>query len=58
MGEVLVIVVTWNAMTWLERCLGSVRGSSVKADIMVVDNCSTDGTQEYVRFPGCCFCAE
>ena len=22
MGEVLVIVVTWNAMTWLERCLG------------------------------------
>lgn len=45
MGEVLVIVVTWNAMTWLERCLGSVRGSSVKADIMVVDNCSTDGTQ-------------
>ena len=57
MGEVLVIVVTWNAMTWLERCLGSVRGSSVKADIMVVDNCSTDGTQEYVRraFPDAVF---
>ncbi len=49
MGDILVIVVTWNAMTWIERCLGSVRDSSVKADILVVDNGSSDGTREYIQ---------
>lgn len=44
---VLIVVVTYNAMQWIDRCLGSAVGSA-SADTLVVDNASTDGTAEYV----------
>src|SRR5262249_59401751 len=44
-GDVAVVVVTWNALPWLERCLESVRGH----ETIVVDHGSTDGTVELVR---------
>ena len=48
-GDVSVVVVTWNALPWLERCLDSVRGH----ETVVVDHGSTDGTLELVasRYP-------
>ena len=46
MNRVLVIVVTYNGMKWLDRCLGSVEG----ADIFVVDNDSTDGSADSCRY--------
>ncbi len=49
MSRILVIVVTYNAMEWVERCLGSLRGSSLPPDVLVVDNGSSDGTQDYIR---------
>ena len=49
MGKVLAIVVTYNAMPWLEKCLGSLRDSSFPVDVLVADNGSSDGTREYVR---------
>lgn len=45
MSKVLVIVVTYNGMKWLDRCLGSVCGE----DLFVVDNDSTDGSADYVQ---------
>ena len=50
MKKVLVIVVTFNGMHWLERCLGSVYAD---ADLYVFDNDSTDGSADYVaaHFP-------
>src|SRR5436190_18973770 len=42
---VSVVVVTYNALPWLERCLESVRGH----ETIVVDHGSTDGTLELVR---------
>ena len=49
-GDVSVIVVSFNALPWLERCLESVAG----LDTIVVDHGSTDGSVELVRsrFPG------
>lgn len=44
-GDVSVVVVTWNAAPWIERCLASVAGY----DTVVVDHGSTDGTLEIVR---------
>ncbi|HZT90924.1 MAG TPA: glycosyltransferase family 2 protein [Gaiellaceae bacterium] len=45
MADVTVVVVTFNALPWVERCLDSVRGH----DVVVVDNGSTDGTLELIR---------
>lgn len=43
--DVSVVVVTWNALPWLEQCLDSLRGR----DLIVVDHGSTDGTVAFVR---------
>src|ERR1700722_621471 len=43
--NVTVVVVTFNALPWLERCLESVSGH----DVVVVDHGSTDGSLELVR---------
>src|SRR5579862_1880039 len=43
--DVGVVVVTFNALPWLERCLESVQGR----EVVVVDHGSTDGTLELVR---------
>ena len=40
-----VVVVTYNALPWLEQCLDSVRGH----EVVVVDHGSTDGTLALVR---------
>jgi hypothetical protein len=44
-GCVSVVVVTYDALPWLERCLDSV----AQYETIVVDNGSTDGTVELVR---------
>jgi N-acetylglucosaminyl-diphospho-decaprenol L-rhamnosyltransferase len=44
-ADVSVVVVTWNALPWIEQCLDSVRGQ----EVVVVDNGSTDGTVDFVR---------
>jgi GT2 family glycosyltransferase len=44
-ADVSVVVVTWNALPWIEQCLDSVRGQ----EVVVVDNGSTDGTVDFIR---------
>jgi GT2 family glycosyltransferase len=47
---VAAVVVTFDAMPWIEQCLASVEGT----ECVVVDHGSTDGTLDLVRsrFPG------
>jgi len=45
MADVSVVVVTYDALPWIERCLESVAG----VPTVVVDNGSRDGTVEVVR---------
>lgn len=47
--KLLVIIVTYNGMKWIDRCLSSLRASSLPADVLVVDNGSVDGGPEYIR---------
>ena len=51
--DLTVVVVTYNALPWLERCLDAVQRSDViDVDCVVVDHGSTDGTLDVVRARG------
>ena len=45
MPDASAVVVTYNALPWVEQCLDSVRGE----ETVVVDNGSSDGTVAFVR---------
>lgn len=49
MPKIHIIIVTYNAMKWAERCFTSLRNSSLPVKCFVIDNGSSDGTQEYIR---------
>lgn len=55
MTDVSIILVSWNAKTYLEECLHSLRqaSGSLSREVIVVDNGSTDGSPEMIseRFP-------
>lgn len=48
-SKVYIIIVTYNAMKWIDRCLSSIKSSNVKAEVVVVDNCSRDETLSYIK---------
>ncbi len=52
--DLSVIIVSWNVADYLRRCLESLRNEAGRSTLpsfetIVVDNASTDGTQELVR---------
>lgn len=49
MKRILVIIVTYNGMKWIDKCLSSVTGQDAPSDVYIIDNCSTDGTPEYIE---------
>lgn len=48
-NNLLVIIVAYNSMPWVERCYDSLRNSTYPCDIITIDNGSTDGTQSYIH---------
>lgn len=48
--KIYAVIVTYNAMQrdWIGRCMQSLQASTVPLAPIVIDNCSTDGTREYV----------
>ncbi len=54
MVDVSIIIVSWNARNYLEKCLNMIRISSTyRLEVIVVDNASSDGSPEMVqeKFP-------
>lgn len=49
MTRVIAIIVTYNAMKWLDKCIKSLQESSEPVNIIAVDNGSTDGTQKHLK---------
>jgi GT2 family glycosyltransferase len=49
MPKIYVIIVTYNAMKWAEKCFSSLKSSSVPVTCIVIDNGSTDGTQHFIQ---------
>ena len=52
--KVTVVIVTYNPIQWVVRCLESIQNSSIALDSIVIDNGSTDGGQAYIKanYPG------
>jgi len=48
-GLVYCIIVTYNGIAWVEKCLNSLIRSSYPLTVLVVDNCSTDSTVPTIR---------
>lgn len=48
-----VIIVTYNGLRWIDKCLGSLKNQSLISSVIVIDNGSVDGTIEYIqeKFP-------
>jgi len=49
MADILVVIVTFNAEKWIKKCLKSLEKSSLPADVVVIDNGSTDQTLPLIR---------
>ena len=47
--NIYVVIVTYNGMKWIGKCLQDVLRSDLKISIILVDNCSTDETVKFVR---------
>ena len=46
------IIVTYNGSQWIQKCIQSLVDSSIKTEIIVIDNGSSDGTQDIIKsFP-------
>ncbi len=52
--KVYPIIVTFNGLKWIDKCLGSLLGSTIPLHTIVIDNASTDGTPDYIatNYPG------
>ena len=49
MMKVAIIIVTWNGMKWIDKCLLSTRQSNHPVTVFLVDNNSTDGTPDFIK---------
>ena len=49
MADILTIIVTFNGMKWIDKCLRSLMSSVVATDVVIVDNHSEDGTAQWVQ---------
>ena len=50
--SLFTIIVTYNGSQWIQKCIQSLVDSSIKTEIIVIDNGSSDGTQDIIKsFP-------
>ena len=47
--KILAIIVSYNFTKWIDKCLGSLKDSSIPVDIIVLDNGSKDDTVKILR---------
>ena len=49
MNKVAIVVVTYNRIELLRECIKALKQQTYPCDILIVDNASTDGTEEYIN---------
>jgi len=48
-SNVYVVIVTYNGMKWIDSCIQSCYKSTIPVQVVVVDNCSLDGTPDFLQ---------
>ncbi|MBI5374444.1 MAG: glycosyltransferase family 2 protein [Candidatus Schekmanbacteria bacterium] len=49
-SDVSLTIVNWNSMKYIDQCLSSIeRQTHRPLEIIIVDNCSTDGSREHIK---------
>lgn len=48
-NRILAVVVTYNRLSMLQRCIQHILNQTEECDILIVDNYSCDGTEQYVK---------
>lgn len=48
-NNIFTIIVTYNGIEWLQKCIESLKKSTVKTEVVIVDNASTDGTISLIK---------
>ena len=49
MKKVCVAIINWNGLEWLKKTIPIIEKYSKEADIVVIDNNSTDGSKHYLK---------
>jgi glycosyltransferase involved in cell wall biosynthesis len=44
-----IVITTYNRLTLLQRAIDSALTQTMPCEVVVVDDCSSDGTQAYVQ---------
>lgn len=47
--KIFVVIVTYNGLKWIDKCLQSLFNSTYPVSIIIFDNQSTDGTPQYLK---------
>ena len=47
--KAFIIIVTYNGMTWIKKCLDSIIDSGHFSDTIVIDNNSSDNSTDYIK---------
>ncbi|AOW19506.1 glycosyltransferase family 2 protein [Urechidicola croceus] len=47
--KIYIVIVTYNGMNWLKKCLDSVLNSSIPLEIVIIDNNSSDATVSFIK---------
>jgi N-acetylglucosaminyl-diphospho-decaprenol L-rhamnosyltransferase len=48
-ASVYAIIVTYNGLAWIDRCLSSLQNSTYPLEIIIIDNLSSDGTTGFIK---------
>lgn len=51
--RIVAVVVTYNRLAKIKLCIKALQTYAAEADILIVDNASTDGTAEWLASPEC-----
>ncbi len=47
--KVFVVIVTYNPAKWIDQCFSSLRASTIPVQTIVIDNNSTDGSNDLIK---------